>query len=132
MIRPEEDGYAMIRFFALLTTVFFGGLSALQAEAPNIVLILTDDQCWSQRSGLMDPDNPESGSSYLHTPAMDRIGDEGMRFTGGYSPAPLCTPTRRSILCGTSAARSGSEFQSAWVPADHMTIPRALKQANAA
>ncbi len=103
----------------------------MRADAPNIVLILTDDQGWSQRSGLMDPDNPESGSSYLHTPAMDRIGDEGMRFTGGYSPAPLCTPTRRSILCGTSAARSGSEFKSAWVPADHMTIPRALKQANA-
>ena len=61
---------------------------------------------------------------------MDRIAEEGMRFTGGYSPAPLCTPTRRSILCGTSAARSGTEFVSSWVPADHMTLPRALKQAN--
>ena len=100
------------------------------AESPNLILILTDDQGWSQRSGLMDPGNPESGSSYLHTPAMDRIAEEGMRFTGGYSPAPLCTPTRRSILCGTSAARSGSEFLSKWVPADHMTLPRALKRAN--
>ena len=100
------------------------------ADSPNIILILTDDQGWSQRSGLMDPENPKSGSSYLHTPAMDRIAEEGMRFTGGYSPAPLCTPTRRSILCGTSAARSGSEFESKWVPADHVTLPRALKQAN--
>tara|TARA_B100000676_G_scaffold132909_1_gene132020 strand:- start:90 stop:1316 length:1227 start_codon:yes stop_codon:yes gene_type:complete len=78
----------------------------------------------------MDPDNPQTGSSYLYTPAMDRIAKEGMRFTGGYSPAPLCTPTRRSILCGTSAARSGTEFASKWVPADHMTLPRALKLAN--
>ena len=100
------------------------------AESPNILLILTDDQGWSQRSGLMDPDHPHSGSSYLHTPAMDRIANEGMRFTSGYSPAPLCTPTRRSILCGTSAARSGSEFLSEWVPANHMTLPRALKRAN--
>lgn len=100
------------------------------ADPPNIVLILTDDQGWSQRSGLMDPGNPASGSNYLHTPAMDRIAQEGMRFTGGYSPAPLCTPTRRSILCGTSAARSGTEFASEWVPADHMTLPRALKLAN--
>ena len=107
----------------------FGSTAALQADSPNIILILTDDQGWSQRSGLMDPENPESGSSYLHTPAMDRIAEEGMRFTGGYSPAPLCTPTRRSILCGTSAARSGTEFVSKWVPADHMTLPRALKQA---
>ncbi|MCR9115334.1 MAG: sulfatase-like hydrolase/transferase [bacterium] len=104
--------------------------TAIRAESPNIILILTDDQGWSQRSGLMDPENPKTGSSYLHTPSMDRIAEEGMRFTGGYSPAPLCTPTRRSILCGTSAARSGSEFVSKWVPADHMTLPRALKQAN--
>lgn len=61
---------------------------------------------------------------------MDRLAAQGMRFTGGYSPAQLCTPTRRSILCGTSAARSGTEFLSPWIPADHMTIPKALKQAN--
>lgn len=102
----------------------------VDADSPNIILVLTDDQGWSQRSGLMDPENPKSGSSYLHTPAMDRIAAEGMRFTGGYSPAPLCTPTRRSILCGTSAARSGTEFASEWVPANHMTLPRALKHAN--
>ena len=105
-------------------------LNTVTADSPNIILILTDDQGWSQRSGLMDPENAASGSNYLHTPAMDRIADEGMRFTDGYSPAPLCTPTRRSILCGTSAARSGTEFVSKWVPAEHMTLPRALKQAN--
>jgi arylsulfatase A-like enzyme len=108
----------------------FALTTALRADSPNIILILTDDQGWSQRSGLMDPENPKTCSSYLHTPAMNRIAKQGMRFTGGYSPAPLCTPTRRSILCGTSAARSGSEFESKWVPADHMTLPRALKQAN--
>ena len=115
-------------FYPLAILIAFN--TAVQADSPNIILILTDDQGWSQRSGLMDPENPETGSSYLHTPSMDRIAAEGMRFTGGYSPAPLCTPTRRSILCGTSAARSGTEFASSWVPADHMTLPRALKQAN--
>ena len=120
----------MIKKLYCLSITLFGFTAALQADPPNIILILTDDQGWSQRSGLMDPDNSQTGSSYLHTPAMDRIAKEGMRFTGGYSPAPLCTPTRRSILCGTSAARSGTEFVSKWVPADHMTLPRALKLAN--
>lgn len=120
----------MTKQLSLLWATLFGFTAVLLADSPNIILILTDDQGWSQRSGLMDPENPESGSSYLHTPAMDRIAEEGMRFTGGYSPAPLCTPTRRSILCGTSAARSGTEFNSDWVPADHMTLPRALKLAN--
>jgi len=63
---------------------------------------------------------------------MARLAREGMRFTSGYAPAPLCTPTRRCIQCGTSAARSGSEFKSQWVPADHVTIPQALKKAHAA
>ena len=120
----------MKKKLCFLLNILLGFTAALQADSPNIILILTDDQGWSQRSGLMDPENPKSGSCYLHTPAMDRIAKEGMRFTGGYSPAPLCTPTRRSILCGTSAARSGTEFLSKWVPADHMTLPRALKQAN--
>ena len=120
----------MTKQLSFLWATLFGFTAVLLADSPNIILILTDDQGWSQRSGLMDPENPESGSSYLHTPAMDRIAEEGMRFTGGYSPAPLCTPTRRSILCGTSAARSGTEFNSDWVPADHMTLPRALKLAN--
>lgn len=125
-----ETLHLMIRNLLSLILVLFGSMSLLWADAPNIILILTDDQGWSQRSGLMDPDNPETASRYLETPAMDRIGDEGIRFTSGYSPAPLCTPTRRAILCGTSAARSGSEFTSAWVPAEYMTIPRALKKAN--
>ena len=125
--------YTTLIRFTLIPFVLLTHASAEERPAkPNIVLILTDDQGWSQRSGLMDPENPETGSNYLHTPAMDRIAEEGMRFTGGYSPAPLCTPTRRSILCGTSAARSGSEFASEWVPADHLTLPRALKQANPA
>ena len=101
------------------------------ARSPNILLILTDDHGWSQLSDRMDPRLATSMSKYLETPNMNRIMNEGMRFASGYSPAPLCTPTRRSILCGTSAARSGTEFKSPWVPAQHMTIPKALKQANA-
>lgn len=114
-----------------VAAICLSALSAVSAEnSPNIVLILTDDQGWSQVSEPMDPRIPESRSTYLETPNMARLAREGMRLTSGYSPAPLCTPTRRSIVCGTSAARSGTEFKSRWVPADHMTIPKALKRAN--
>lgn len=104
---------------------------AVSPSNPNILLILTDDHGWSQLSARMDPRLPASMSEYLETPNMNRIMNEGMRFTSGYSPAPLCTPTRRSILCGTTAARSGSEFRSPWIPAQHLTIPKALQRANA-
>jgi len=106
-------------------------LTTSAAEAPNIILILTDDHGWSQMSAAMDPEHPEAQSDYLETPNMAKLMEQGMRFTSGYSPAPLCTPTRRSIVCGASAARSGTEFKSSWVPAEHLTIPKALKSANA-
>lgn len=106
--------------------------SAAAAGRPNFLLILADDHGWSQMSAAMDPEILESRSEYLETPGLDRLAREGIRFTSGYAPAPLCTPTRRSILCGTTAARSGPEFSSSWVPAEHPTIPRFLKQADAA
>jgi arylsulfatase A len=106
-------------------------VSAYAAERrPNILLILSDDHGWSQVSQTMHPGVPEGQSSYLHTPNIDRLGWEGLRFSSGYSPAPLCTPTRRSILCGTTAARSGTEFASRWKTAEHLTIPKALKRAD--
>tara|TARA_R110002049_G_scaffold285698_4_gene467132 strand:+ start:318652 stop:320088 length:1437 start_codon:yes stop_codon:yes gene_type:complete len=117
--------YACVSAAFLLSHV-----GALDAAPPNIVLILTDDQGWSQLDVAMDPELPDAASSYLETPKMSELASRGIRFTSGYSPAPLCTPTRRSILCGTSAARSGPEFKSEWVPKDHLTIPVALKSVN--
>ncbi|TWU32471.1 sulfatase [Novipirellula artificiosorum] len=112
----------------LLCLVF---ASSTHARSPNFILILTDDHGWSQMSESMDPEVADARSLYLETPNMVRLMREGMRFTSGYSPAPLCTPTRRSILCGTSTARSGPEFKSQWIPKDHATIPKSLKESNA-
>ena len=115
----------LLAFLAcLLTPAFAAG------TRPNILLILSDDHGWSQLSQTMHPDVPEAQSTYLRTPNIDRLAREGIRFSSGYSPAPLCTPTRRSILCGTTAARSGGEFASSWRPTDHLTIPKALRQAD--
>jgi arylsulfatase A-like enzyme len=102
------------------------------AKRPNFLLILSDDQGWSQVSQTMHPDVPAGQSEYLRTPHIDRLGREGVRFSSGYAPAPICTPTRRSIQCGTTAARSGSEFVSKWIPAEHLTLPKALKLADPA
>jgi arylsulfatase A len=106
-----------------------GGSSA-HAESPNIILILADDQGWSQLSEPMDPTVPNASSYYLETPNMDRFANGGIRFTSGYSPAAICTPTRRAILFGTSSVRSGSEFRSRWEPLKHLSLPQALKKAN--
>ena len=100
-------------------------------EKPNFVFILTDDQGWSQLSFPMDPEVPDAASSYFVTPNMERLAQQGMRFTSGYSPAPLCTPTRRSIFCGMTPARQrGTEFKSEFDWSGRLTLPQALKQAD--
>ena len=77
-------------FFAVLLGVL--GLAKFAVASPNIVLILTDDHGWSQTSQVTDPRVPASISRYLETPNMNRLAKEGMRFTSGYSPAPLEKP----------------------------------------
>lgn len=101
-----------------------------QSEKPNFIFIMTDDHGWSQFGHIPHPEMKEAKSKYLETPNLTRIAEEGMRFTRAYSPASLCTPTRRSILCGASTARSGTEFKSSFIPHEHMTMPRALKMAD--
>lgn len=105
--------------------------TALGSSPPNFILVLTDDQGWSQLSLPMDPTIPSSASAYLETPNMARLAARGMRFSSGYSPAPLCTPTRRSILCGMTPARQrGTEFASEFDWRGRLTLPKALKLAS--
>ena len=45
------------------------------------------------------------GNAAVHTPNIDRLAAEGMRFTDNYAAAPVCSPTRAAILTGLSPAR---------------------------
>lgn len=60
--------------------------------APNIILIMTDDQQQSAMSAY--------GNTILKTPNLDRIGAEGIRFTEMFVTNSLCAPSRASFLTG--------------------------------
>jgi arylsulfatase A len=99
-----------------------------QLERPNFILILADDQGWNGTTVRMDQRITGSSSDYYETPAINRLAREGMRFSNGYAPAPLCTPTRRSIQFGMTPARQrGTMFKSTFEPTAHMSIPQMLK-----
>lgn len=66
---------------------------------PNILLILVDDLGWADLGCY--------GSSFYDTPALDRLAAQGMRFTDAYAAAPVCSPTRASILTGKYPATVG-------------------------
>jgi len=73
------------------------GLAAERRRPPNIVFILADDLGWTDLGCF--------GSSFYETPNIDRLAQQGMRFTSAYAACPVCSPTRASILTGKYPAR---------------------------
>ena len=59
---------------------------------PNFVVILVDDLRWDDVAAYEHP--------FVETPHIDRIAREGARFLNAFTPAPLCSPSRASILTG--------------------------------
>lgn len=100
---------------------------------PNILFILADDQGWADLSAPLDPAQPDASCSYFRTPNMNRLAQDGMRFVNGYSPAPLCTPTRRSIQFGMTPARQhATEFIGQFTPDGQKSIAQYIKQVDPA
>jgi arylsulfatase A-like enzyme len=60
---------------------------------PNIVLIISDDQAWTD-FGFM-------GHDAIETPHLDRLASESLVFDHGYVPSSLCCPSLASIITGT-------------------------------
>lgn len=73
--------------------------SQREPNRPNVVFILADDL----GSGDLGCYNAESK---IPTPNMDRLANQGMRFTDAHSPSSVCTPTRYGIMTGRYAWRS--------------------------
>ncbi len=105
----------------------------------NIVLIVADDLGWSDLGCY--------GNKFMETPNLDALAKKGIRFTQGYAAAPLCSPTRASIITGNNPARINfTEHLHGYsaptvkqkiipptivkgLPVDLLTIPQALKTA---
>jgi arylsulfatase A-like enzyme len=57
------------------------------------------------------------GSSFYETPNIDRLATESVRFTDAYASAPVCSPTRASVISGQYPARVGVTNFISWVGA---------------
>jgi arylsulfatase A-like enzyme len=70
----------------------------LHGARPNIIFILTDDQGYGDFSC--------HGNPILKTPNLDRLHDEGVRFTD-FHVSPTCAPTRSALITGRHEFRNG-------------------------
>ena len=112
----------MISYFVkIFITVFTFSLllSFKVLSKPNVLFILIDDMGWM--------DLGCQGNKNLHTPNIDNLAKEGMRFTDAYAPAPVCSPTRAAIITGQSPARlqitNHLPHQDRFTPKDSKLLP---------
>ena len=73
-------------------------------SGPNVILVLSDDQGWG--------DLGSRGHAVLQTPHLDGMAARGVRFERFYAAAPVCSPTRGSVLTGRHPNRveDGEQF----------------------
>jgi len=99
-------GKSVKRAFIILA-IFGSIISSIAQESnrkPNIIFILADDFGYgSVNSYGADPE-------LVRTPHINRIADEGMRFTNASTPASICTPTRYGFLTGRYPWRTSLKY----------------------
>lgn len=97
--------------------------SRLTGLRPNLILILTDDQGYGDFSC--------HGHPILKTPNLDRLHDEGVRFTD-FHVSPTCAPTRSALLTGRHEFRNGvthTIFERERLTLEAVTLAQVLKSA---
>ena len=80
----------------ILLFIYLAMISTVSASAPNIVLIISDDQAWTDY-GFM-------GHPYIKTPHIDKLAKESVLFKRGYVPTALCRPSLSTLLTGHYAS----------------------------
>jgi arylsulfatase A-like enzyme len=87
-----------LNFITVLATVLVINLSAsAQTKQPNVIIILTDDMGFSDVTAF--------GGKFVPTPNIDRLAKNSLMLNQYYSGAPICSPSRASLLTGMYPGR---------------------------
>lgn len=106
---------------ALLLPARPQALMARSPARPNIVLCMADDQGWG--------DVAYNGHPVLKTPNLDAMAAAGLRLDRFYAAAPVCSPTRGSVMTGRHPNRFGCFSWGHTLRPQEITVAEALKTA---
>ncbi len=107
----------------------FSGIATIKAQTkPNVIVIMADDLGYA--------DVGFNGSTEIPTPNIDRIADNGITFTSGYTTYSVCGPSRAGFITGRYQQRFGFERNPLYrtddpfmgLPLDEMTIAESVSQ----
>lgn len=91
---------------SIICASFFSPQLVYAEEQPlNLVIFYVDDLGYG--------DVGSYGHPIVQTPNIDRLAEEGIRYTQYYAPAPLCSPSRAGMLTGRTPYRTGVR---SWIP----------------
>ena len=114
---------SLLRRSVFLAFVMQTLFTATTAAAPNVLLIVTDDQgAWDLGS---------AGNPHIHTPNLDALAKSGVSFARYYA-APVCSPTRAGLMTGRYAFRTGlynTRFGGDSLSLREVTVAQLLRQA---
>ncbi|MFT6807461.1 MAG: arylsulfatase A [Saprospiraceae bacterium] len=122
-------GFQVIVLLLIVGCSSFDNSNSVEERATNFVIIFADDLGY----GDLGP----YGHPTIHTPHLDKMANEGMKFTQFYVSAPVCTPSRAGLLTGRYAIRSGVAdntmsvffpYSLGGLPRSEITIAEGLKQ----
>jgi arylsulfatase len=88
---------------------------------PNILLFFTDQQ----RADTIHA----GGNPVIRTPNLDRLADEGVRFSSAFTPSPVCVSARCSMIHGQYPHNTGCAYNGDAMPTDRPTFMQALTEA---
>lgn len=105
----------------LFIAVSFLSLQLTAQQKPNIIYIMSDDHDADAISAY--------NKELIHTPNIDRIANEGMKFTNAFVGNSICSPARATLLTGQHSHKNGVKDNRTRFDSSQLTMPKLLQSA---
>ncbi len=120
-MRQTKNSLCIVFTFIAAITLNSCDEKEVETTRPNIILVMADDQGWG--------DMAYNGHPELKTPHFDNLAASGMRFDHFYASAPVCSPTRGSVMTGRNPNRFGCFSWGNTLRPQEVTIAEVLQSA---